>query len=190
MGRRGEFHGAAYGNFEPEPVDLDLSDKVTDHPFYSQPSHYEFHEPDEPKSETCMEPGCGRRVHEHKAMYLPPTRESAGLFREVIEGRKTERREASERAAHTSHAEDQHMQSHHGIAPHFMSGRGWVNEKGPSSKRALSQHLHEDHYVHKEDVREMESPATSHARWHASQEYGGEEHHHHVEQKRYKAEDE
>lgn len=189
MGRSSEFQGAAYGNFEPEPVDVDLSDKVTEHPFYSQPSHFRFHEPDEPMSKTCMEPGCGRSVNEHKAIYLPPTRAAAGMFEAVIEGRKTERREASERAAKEDYENEQAMKSPHGTAPHFVSGPGWINEKGPQTPKQLRKHLVDDHELWPEDAKEMERPAVDHARWHANQEFGGETHHHHTDPIRHHPED-
>jgi len=187
MGRSSEFHGGAYGNFEPEPVDLDLSDKVTDHPFYSQPSHYLYHEPDRETSETCMEPGCGRRIHEHKAVYLPPVRGALERIAEAGEQYKQTVREGKERIAKQSYQNDLHMQGHYGIGEHTIQGKGW-SDRGPKNLKELKTHLVEDHDLWEEDADEMDDHAAAHARWHANNEFGGETHTH-GPPKRHRAED-
>ncbi|HET7110275.1 MAG TPA: hypothetical protein VFI41_05350 [Gemmatimonadales bacterium] len=172
MGRQEHFNAGAYGDFEPTE-DINLSDKVSDHPFYGQSGP--FHEPDQPTSPTCLQ--CGRGRNEHKSIHLPPTREGYAAMQQMVEGAKTQRRQGKEKEALESDQEGMAKGSPYGTKPHFVRGRGYI-EKGPSSNKELRQHLVDDHDLWEEDAADIEHPARSHARWHAQNEFGGETHDH------------
>lgn len=180
MGRRDEFHagrGGAYGDFSPEPVDIDLSDKVSDHPFYDQPSHLPFHDPNLPMSTKCMEPGCGRQVHEHQSQSMKPTQQGYEMMLRAVEEAKTSRRTEKETAARESFENDEAMKGHHGIGRHTIQGHGW-SDRGPKNLDELKTHLVEDHDTDEDDVEMMEHHASSHARWHAEEDWDwGHDHH-------------
>lgn len=165
MGRGSEFHGGAYGNFQPEPVDIDLSDKVTEHPFYEQAHTNQYFEPTEPKHETCQYPGCGRRVHEHRSMYLPPTREAMEMISRAVGEAKAQKRGAKEKEARESHENDEMMKGPYGTGAHVVRARGW-SDTGPSTKKQLKQHLIDDHDLDPDDLKYMPNLARDHARWH------------------------
>jgi hypothetical protein len=176
MGRSAEFQGGAYGDFKPAPVDIDLSDKVTDHPFYSQDPGLGFHEPDLPQSKQCQSPGCGRQLHEHRAQHLPPTRAAYDMIVGGIEQAKTERRQGKEKEARYDHENDELMKGPYGTAPHTMEGKGWT-DNGPKNKTELKRHIIEDHQVESDDLKYMPHLARSHALWHAQ---GDDDDHRHV----------
>lgn len=179
MGRSAEFHGA-YGDFGPEPVDINLSDKVDDHPHYGQDPDNPFHDPNLPSSPNCQFPGCGRQVHEHRAQSMKPTRAAYEMLTDAAAAHKQTVREGKERAAQQSYQNDLQMQGHYGIGEHTITGKGW-SDRGPQTKAELKNHLVEDHDVWEEDADEMDDHAAAHARWHAS---GGENHEHGPPRKR------
>jgi hypothetical protein len=184
MGRSAEFHGAAYGNFEPAAVDIDLSDKVTDHPFYSQDPSLHFHEPDLPQSKTCQSPGCGRQLHEHRAQYLPPTREAMEMMGIMADRARLERRQGKEKEARQDAENDELMKGPYGTGPHTMSGKGWT-DTGPKNKTELKRHIIEDHDIDPDDLKYMPHLARSHSLWHQQ---GDDDDHIHAPALRRKAE--
>ena len=166
MGRRDEFaagHGGAYGNFQPEPVDIDLSDKVTDHPHRGQLG--EFHDPGVPMSKQCLEPGCGRLVHEHRSQHLPPTREAYEMMTNAVAAERNRKRAGKEKEARESHENDELMKGHHGIGEHTVTGQGW-SDRGPRTAAELRRHMIDDHQVDSEDMDYIPHLARSHKIWH------------------------
>jgi len=153
MGRSAEFgSGADYGR------EINLSTKVSDHPFYGQSGP--FHEPDQPMSPTCLHCGAGRG--EHSSIHLPPTREGYAAMQRMVEDTKTERREASGQAARESDQQDKAKASPYGLG----------------GNRALRRHLAEKHEMDPDDAKEMERPAYFHRKWHTMGEYNPDGHQH------------
>lgn len=146
-------------------MDIDLSDKVTDHPHYGQPPELKFHDPSLPMSKKCLYPGCGRNVHEHRAQSLPPTKEAYDMMLGGIEAAKGERRASKEKEARYEFENDELMKGPHGVADHTVKGKGW-SEKGPSNVRELRRHIMEDHQVDRDDLKYMPHLARSHSLWH------------------------
>jgi hypothetical protein len=175
MGRSAEFHGA-YGNFEPEPVDVDLSDKVTDHPHYSQDPGLPFHEPNLPQHAQCQYPGCGRQVHEHRAQSMKPTKDAYDMIVGGIEAAKAERRNTKAKEAREDHENDELMKGPHGIGTHVVQGKSWT-DSGPKTKTELKRHMIEDHQVEPDDLKYMPHLARSHSLWHQQ---GDDEDHRHI----------
>jgi hypothetical protein len=165
MGRRDEFEGgqnmAPYGDFKPAAVDIDLSDpKISDHPHRGQLGA--FHDPNAGMSSTCLEPGCGKARSQHKTIHLPPTREGYDAALKMVEGAKTERREAKGVAARQS---DQDAKAK--ASPYGLGGN-----------KALRKHLAEKHELEPEDAAEMERPHHYHRQWHTMGEYNPDGHAH------------
>jgi hypothetical protein len=160
MGRSADFRGAAaYGNFEPKPVDIDLAEpKVTDHPHYGQAG--DFHDPDQPMSDTCLQ--CGQHRSLHTRVHLPPTRQGYDDALQMIEQHKTGVREGKAKEAREADQESKTRASQYGLG----------------GSKALRRHLAESHELMREDANEMERPAYFHRLWHTMGDYTPDGHTH------------